>query len=96
MGQADKLIIILGVGAQAADGTAMPPSSIRSSLVLGTIVLLKIVEELFGGRGAPAPERGPSKPAQTSPDSPRWRAFFVGEGHEHGGHVAVGSGTRRH
>ena len=49
--QTHELIVVLGVGPQAAQGDSHAALQLPVQLGLGTVGLLKVVEELLGGGG---------------------------------------------
>ena len=90
--QADELIVVLGVGPQTADGHGHAVFQIPVQTGLGTVGLLKIVEELLGSRGQFQLLGGTAEVGPVLADLLDGGLLTLGELHEHGGHVAVLTG----
>ena len=92
MAQAHELVVVLAVGAQAAQGDGHAALQIPVQTGLGPVGLLKVVEELLGGGGelqllGTALEIGP-----VLFDLLHGGGLALLELHKHGGHVAVQAG----
>ena len=62
MAQTHKLIVVLSVRTQAAQRDGHAALQLPVQLGLGTVGLLKVVEELLGGGGEPSSCARPLKP----------------------------------